>query len=89
MPRGLGETFRIWRDSLTILDPTQTFLCASAATYEYLGVVLLGASAWREVEATWAKEHPVDVQCWADFEGAINAVFGLSLAESRARLLSL
>ena len=89
MPRGLGETFRIWRDSLTILDPAQTFLCASAATYKYLGVVLLGALAWREVEATWAKEHPVDVQCWADFEGAINAVFGLSLAESRAWLLSL
>ena len=88
-PRSLGDTFRTWRDSLAVLDPTQSFLVADDATYSYFGVILLGASAWKEVTGAWAKTHAQRISSWVDFEAAINAVHGLSATEAKARLLAM
>ena len=56
-PQSLGETFCTWQDSLAVLDPTQSFLVADNGTYSYFGVILLGASAWKEVSVAWARDH--------------------------------
>ena len=49
----------------------------------------MGATAWREVETTWMAHRALSISSWAEFERAVNAVFGLSTAESRARLLAM
>ena len=49
----------------------------------------MGATAWREVETTWMAHRALSISSWAEFERAVNAVFGLSTAESQARLLAM
>ena len=49
----------------------------------------MGATACCEVETTWMAHRTLSMSSWAEFERAVNAVFGLSTAESRARLLAM
>ena len=51
--------------------------------------MLVGATAWREVETTRMVHWAISISNWAEFERAVNAVFGLSTAESQARLFAM